>query len=108
MGEIYTADYMRGDCDSPQSLGAERVIRPDMLEADEANAYTRAGNGWGVVATERSLAPEALTPSEHWPHALDIARLAIPVLRNGEGLPASQALPVYVRDDVARKPGGSR
>ena len=108
MGEIYTADYMRGDCDSPQSLGAERVIRPDMLEADEANAYTRAGNGWGVVAAARGLAPEALAPAEHWPHALDIARLAIPVLRNGEGLPASQALPVYVRDDVARKPGGSR
>lgn len=108
MGEIYTADYVRGDGATPRPLGDERVMRPKMLEIETVNEYTRAGNGWGVVATERSLAPEALTPSEHWPHALDIARLAVPALRHGEGLPASQALPVYVRDDVARKPGGSR
>lgn len=108
MGEIYSADYQRGQGADPEPLGVERVMRPAQLDADTASAYTRAGNGWHVVAGERGVAPEMLEPVEQWPHALDIARLALPTLRAGEGLSAAQALPVYVRDDVARKPGGRR
>jgi len=41
------------------------------------------------------------------PRADAIARLGARMLAAGQGLPADQALPIYVRDDVARPPGGS-
>lgn len=107
MGEIYTALFARGAGSMPQPLSAERVIRP--VDLDEVRAGdTLAGNGWPVVAAARGLAADAFAVHERWPHALDIARLALAPLAAGEGVPAAQALPVYVRDDVARKPAAKR
>jgi tRNA threonylcarbamoyladenosine biosynthesis protein TsaB len=40
------------------------------------------------------------------PRADAIARLGLRLLATGQGLEAQEALPVYVRDDVARPPGG--
>src|SRR5256886_13354060 len=40
------------------------------------------------------------------PRAAEIARLAVPEVASGRVLPAEQALPVYLRDDVAHT-GGS-
>lgn len=108
MGEVYTGDFERGDA-APRPLGPERVVRPEQLDArSESSEWLRAGNGWAVVAAARRVDVETLMPHENWPHALDMARLAAPVLRRGAGLAAADALPVYVRDDVARKPGGGR
>jgi tRNA threonylcarbamoyladenosine biosynthesis protein TsaB len=39
-----------------------------------------------------------------YPRADAIARIGAAALRRGEGLDPAQALPVYVRDDVARPP----
>lgn len=102
MGEIYTADYAPGD-DAPRPRGAERVIAPADLDAIPAG-YLLAGNGWPVVAAARGAAVDDFSVVENSPHALDIAQLGAAVLARGEGVPAAQALPVYVRDDVARKP----
>src|SRR5437764_834076 len=41
------------------------------------------------------------------PRAAEIARLAVPEVASGRVLPAEQALPVYLRDDVAHATGGS-
>jgi len=41
------------------------------------------------------------------PRAAEIARLAGPEVASGRVLPAEQALPVYLRDDVAHATGGS-
>ncbi|MES1927639.1 metal-dependent protease molecular chaperone [Salinisphaera dokdonensis CL-ES53] len=107
MGEVYTADFRRGPDGAPEPLGPERVICPEALDTEfETRDCVRAGNGWAVMATARGVDADTLTPVEHWPHALDIARLAEPVLARGEAGTAAEALPVYVRDDVARKPGG--
>ncbi|GAB3683183.1 tRNA (adenosine(37)-N6)-threonylcarbamoyltransferase complex dimerization subunit type 1 TsaB [Salinisphaera aquimarina] len=101
MGEVYTADFSR-DGGSPRLQGVERVIEPAAVDLlPDADDWAAAGNGWPLVIDARSATgPEVL---EIWPHALDIARLAAPVLARGDGLGADQALPVYVRDDVARK-----
>lgn len=102
MGEIYTATYARARL--PVSDDIERVMAPADLEV--AADTIRAGNGWTLVAEQQRLIEQPVY--DHAPHAADVARLAWPVLRAGEGLPAAEALPVYVRDDVARKPGGRR
>jgi tRNA A37 threonylcarbamoyladenosine modification protein TsaB len=48
------------------------------------------------MATERLL-----------PRATEIARLAVPEVRNGRVFRPEQALPVYLRDDVARPAAAS-
>lgn len=103
MGEIYTADFRRAD-DRAQQVGSERIITPATLTTpDEGLEWLFAGNGWPVVVEANALAP-APEVCEQWPHALDIAALGQAVLERGDGVPACRALPVYVRDDVARKP----
>ena len=44
--------------------------------------------------------PETL----RYPHAIDVARLAGAAFQRGEAVSPEHAVPVYVRDDVARKP----
>lgn len=102
MGEIYAADFERGE-HGPVPISAERVIRPAAL-VPAADDMARAGNGWALVASVRGQDRSAFRISVDYPHAMDIARLAAPVLARGDGVPAARAVPTYVRDDVARKP----
>ncbi|WP_423823968.1 tRNA (adenosine(37)-N6)-threonylcarbamoyltransferase complex dimerization subunit type 1 TsaB [Salinisphaera sp. SPP-AMP-43] len=104
MGEIYTATFARADL--PVSDDVERVMAPADLEVATGSDTIRAGNGWALVVESQALAEQTVYVEA--PHAADVARLAWPMLRDGQGRPAAEALPVYVRDDVARKPGGSR
>lgn len=111
MGEIYTADFHRNDFVRARRASArlraqtaERVIRPERLApTDHHHDWLFAGNGWPVVVQVGG--PGCDHVCEQWPHAGDIAGLGAALLERGEGVPAHQALPVYVRDDVARKPG---
>ncbi|ROO26150.1 peptidase M22 [Salinisphaera orenii MK-B5] len=102
MGEVYVGDFSRGES-VPSAVGDERVIEPARLDADPS-AIARAGNGWPLVAAARGLAADHYAVVAEAPHAADIARLAAVALAAGDGVPAFRALPVYVRDDVARKP----
>ena len=101
MGEVYTADFQRGG-HGPVCTAQERVIEPGQVSPwPDTPDWTGAGNGWPLVFAAREQ--PARQPTEQWPHALDIARLALPELSAGLGVAAEMALPVYVRDDVARK-----
>lgn len=103
MGEIYTADFVRAET-GVRTAGPERVMAPEAIGNDEYRAdWLYAGNGWPVVA--QACNRDEPVVCEQWPHAIDMARLGATMLARGEGVPADQALPVYVRDDVARKPG---
>ncbi|HET7312862.1 tRNA (adenosine(37)-N6)-threonylcarbamoyltransferase complex dimerization subunit type 1 TsaB [Salinisphaera sp.] len=102
MGEIYTATFTRETMPTPDT--DERVIVPADLVLEPVQSTLRAGNGWPLVFAARDLA--ATPVAADLPHAIDVARLAWPVLAAGQGAPAAAALPVYVRDDVARKPAG--
>lgn len=104
MGEIYTATFERGAM--PEPVSEERVITPDALRVELAETTCRAGNGWSLVGQAQDIgeAPVAVDA----PHAIDVARLAWPLFVGGRGMPAASAVPVYVRDDVARKPGARK
>lgn len=105
MGEIYHAAYRRDEAGWTQ-ISAPCVgpaLSAPMLEGD---GWFGCGSGFTVYADAlaqrygRQL--DGIAPGLH-PHARSIARLALPVLTAGGGLPAEQAAPIYVRDKVAFK-----
>src|SRR5699024_1413183 len=101
MGEVYTADFAGTDA-GPQVLAEQRVVPPTAVAAGACDSeWLFAGNGWQVLAEACGQAAPA--ECKQWPHAQDIARLGAGLLQRGQGVTPDQALPVYVRDDVARK-----
>ena len=72
-------------------------------------AVHAAGSGFAAYPELRSALAAHLERVHDGllPRAAEIARLAGPEVASGHVLPAEQALPVYLRDDVAHATGGS-
>jgi tRNA threonylcarbamoyladenosine biosynthesis protein TsaB len=104
MGELYAGSF---DVDADglvQSLGEERLVTPAALELPGDNIWCAVGPGERAhrdalkgrfgYRLDRVEGPV-------YPQAGSIARLGARALRAGQGVPARQALPVYLRDKVA-------
>ncbi len=101
MEEIYCALFERAvDATLVVAVGPERVIRPAALERHAGVAQVV---GTGLSAYQALAAAWQGVPQRPGvlPHARDIALLAVPQLAAGQGVPAAEAQPVYVRDQVA-------
>ena len=83
-------------------LGQEAVLPPEQAEAPRGSGgeWFGAGTGWGTFATRIALKPASMDGSM-LPHAEDLLSLAGFAWARGEALPADQAQPVYLRDQVA-------
>jgi tRNA threonylcarbamoyladenosine biosynthesis protein TsaB len=103
MGEIYHAAYVR--------LGEEwgtvheaSVCAPGAVPLLPEGAWTGCGSGFaahGEALKTRYAGCLAEVRPEVYPHAREIARLGAREFERGRGVPAEQALPVYIRDKVA-------
>lgn len=115
MDEVYWGAYYRQQPSSADALwlldGEEKVISPDQIRLPEMLTekncmWLAAGTGWGSYA-ERLLSPANFTlPSmlvDCLPSAEALLKLAVVDYRAGNMLDAAQAIPVYLRNDVARK-----
>jgi tRNA threonylcarbamoyladenosine biosynthesis protein TsaB len=105
MGEIYHAAYAREGDDWNEAV-APNVCRAGRAPALENGGWTGAGSGFATYAgelAERYRDQLAAVAAEVYPHARAVAELALPQLIAGRGLPAEQAMPLYVRDKVALK-----
>ncbi len=105
MNEVYWGCYRfdPGDPCAPIVLAAEAVGPEDRVQPAPAVTHF-AGNG---IARYPSLQGrlEAAGLRYHpgvYPRADAIARLGERMLQRGDGVGAAEALPVYIRDDVAR------
>ncbi len=104
MGQIYWAPYVR-------EQGLVRLVGTEQVQAPEAVAlsgtgWVGAGSGWDQYAQRlfARLSGQVLSwQSQCHPHAADVARLALAAYARGEVVAAEDALPVYVRDEVAVK-----
>lgn len=115
MDEVYTAAFARDAL--PVALGPEAVQPPDRVQVPalggampSAARWIGAGRGFRAYASLARLRKEAGGPlvavdDTLLPRAEDVLALAIPEVKAGRVLPASAALPVYVRDEVAKVPG---
>jgi tRNA threonylcarbamoyladenosine biosynthesis protein TsaB len=100
MQEVYWACFEKSAGGLASLVGGEHVTTPVavQLPADWTGSATGAGRGFRIYPQLGELVGEPL--SDLLPRAHEIARLAT----EGERLAPDQALPVYLRDDVATPP----
>jgi tRNA threonylcarbamoyladenosine biosynthesis protein TsaB len=105
MNEVYWGCYRFDATDPcvPIVLTAETVGAEDRVQPAPTVTHF-AGNGIPrYPALQARLESAGLSYQEGlYPCADAIARLGERMLQNGEGVEAAEALPVYIRDDVAR------
>jgi len=92
--------------------GEEQVISPDRLSLSEIlsrsdDTWAGAGSGWAsykdrLLATVNGQLTTILP--DCFPSAEAIVRLAVEELKTGNTMSAAEAIPVYLRNDVAKKP----
>lgn len=105
MGELYWACYLCRN-GQPELIGAEQVCAPQSAAlAPGISRWVGAGQGWGLqesfpaeVTGAMGQIDEALVP-----RAARVAGIAALALSAGAGVPAADAQPVYIRDEVAWK-----
>lgn len=105
MGEVYWGCY-EIQSSLPRLMGKERVCPPSAvcLEGD-AGRWFGAGPGWQFRSDMPSdvSEPMAMVDPDLLLRASWVARLAERALADGRTVPANQAQPVYIRDEVAWK-----
>ena len=125
MGEVYWACFERGGEGLAVIIGGEHVGSPASVglpPAWSAQAHGHAGavtgpggiaicgvgSGFAVYPALRSaLGESGRLLGALFPRASEIVRLAAPEVGAGRFLPAQQALPVYLRDEVTPGRPGS-
>jgi len=106
MQEVYTANYNLGEDGIVMLSGEERVCEPAAVSAPAPGPFIAAGNGFERFPELEALASQAaVCMPQLQPRAETVCRLALDWLSRNEALPAHMAQPVYVRNDVAKKPG---
>ena len=84
-------------------LGDEQVAKPSELVVSPHIIWSGVGNAWEVYANEISYKPLNINTSS-LPTATAIALIAKEKYLNGSVLlDSAEALPVYLRDKVAKK-----
>jgi tRNA threonylcarbamoyladenosine biosynthesis protein TsaB len=100
MREVYVAAYLRND--TGWALVREpAVCKPDAIDPLPPQAWHGAGNGFAVHPQLSSRLALASCDPSIIPDAQSIAEWAWPLMLAGEGVPAEQAQPLYVRHRVA-------
>jgi len=103
MHEVYHAAYER-EGEAWRTVHAPSVCAPQAAPALSGGGWFACGSGF--AAYEAALRVryadqlEAIDASRY-PHARDIARLALPRFQSHDVLSSDQAAPVYIRDKVA-------
>ncbi|MGO0308455.1 tRNA (adenosine(37)-N6)-threonylcarbamoyltransferase complex dimerization subunit type 1 TsaB [Endozoicomonas acroporae] len=101
MDEVYWGAFSESD-GLMVPVAAEIVTLPENVVVPVMDGYW-FGMGTGWAFRHRLSATVVDCQIEAWPRAHDIALLAAADFKRGKGLPAEQAMPVYLRDKVALK-----
>lgn len=109
MSEVYTARY---EWLTPDEAGADagwhartevQLMRPEQLQGALGPPWVLAGNAFDpATGPLKDLLPLAVPHINALPTATAMLRLAPDLLARGLGVPAEQALPLYIRDKVAQ------
>jgi tRNA threonylcarbamoyladenosine biosynthesis protein TsaB len=107
MREVYWACFERGGDGLAAACGPEAVAPPERVQLPDGwAAASGVGRGFAAYPSLRTIAGVAVRPlwDRLLPRAAEVARLAAPEVAAGRLQLPQAALPVYLRDDVARPP----
>ena len=104
MGEVYTAHY-QSESGIVTLVDKEKVCPPEQCLPYDDRQWTGVGTGWGEYEDLLNVQFPSLASViiESYPTASSIIKLAQVEVEAGRTLVAEQALPVYLRDNVAKK-----
>ncbi len=105
MGEVYHAAYEK-IVGKWQTIIEPGVYKPDDVPAIENTGWIGAGSGWQTYDVQLSKVYAAqlqATQPQLLPTASAILALAQPIFARGDARPASEAMPLYIRNRVALK-----
>lgn len=100
MQEVYVASYAHND-NGWARIGDLQVRKPDDVALPHAGTWHGAGDGFAAYPALAARLGLVDAYASTFPDAQAIAELAWPHLAAGEGLPAADAQPLYVRHRVA-------
>jgi tRNA threonylcarbamoyladenosine biosynthesis protein TsaB len=101
MNEVYWGVYARQRDGALTLLGAEHVGAPESVSVGGQAAVMGVGTGFRAYPVLKNRFPGLQFDDSALPRASDIALLGELALQRGEGVSASEAQPVYLRDQVA-------
>ena len=108
MGEVYWGVYEADASGLMTARVDDLATAPDAVPLPSGGGWLGAGEGWRVYPGElaaRIGEKLAGTEPDRLARALDVATLAVAAHARGDSVSAALALPVYVRNKVARKRG---
>ena len=105
--EVYFGAYHIQNA-TPNLVGEEGVVQASQLPALEPGDWVGVGDGWRL---KRQLELAVGNSMQHirlevYPQPQDLLDIGVMKLGRGESIDAMQALPEYLREKVASKPGG--
>ena len=104
MNEVFTGTFEANSDGIMIPTGAEKVCSPQDVKIPVGTETHGIGIGFERYAALAGLSGRlASIQPDIWPKASSVLKLAEDWLRASEPLPAEQAQPVYLRDNVAKK-----
>jgi tRNA threonylcarbamoyladenosine biosynthesis protein TsaB len=107
MEQVYYGLYRIDDAVPPELIGEVGVSSPEAISLPDEEKIIVTGTGWDRYKDEFSQMQtcdrEIIGVDDEFPHAADIARLAMHESAQGRATDPAEALPQYVRNKVARK-----
>lgn len=107
MGELYWGCYETNGDGLVAAVAPDQLVPPEGVTWPEGGGWYGAGSGWRTygdqlsecMGTDLVAVTEDLQASAH-----DVLLLGQVALLRGETAPPEEALPVYLREEVAKKP----
>jgi tRNA threonylcarbamoyladenosine biosynthesis protein TsaB len=108
MNELYWGCYEIDNSGLAQPMLPDRLLPPEQVSWMQGGRWHGVGSGWesyGEILSRRMGDDlQAITP-DLLCSAHDVALLGAAKFQEGGGVLAVEALPLYLRDEVAQKPG---
>lgn len=108
MGEVYFGAFQFNDSGYLEHQAQEQVISLGGIPVPQEGEWVAAGTGWDEYPNDKPAEYSSRVSSaigSLYPDPASLIILAKAAMMSKQSIPAAQAVPVYLRNNVVRKPG---